>query len=74
MSTSDRLDEAYATAVLLSGVELGENVTIDGRGRYTVVGYEVSGQVVKLDDGKERFSVYSHRVRRILPKEGSSNG
>jgi hypothetical protein len=45
-------------------LELGETVTIDGRGSYTVVGFEIDGEAVKLDDGKEHFTVYAWRVAR----------
>lgn len=45
-------------------LQLGETVSIDGRGSFTVVGFEIDGEAVQLDDGKERFTVYAHRVKR----------
>ena len=50
---------------VMQPIELGESVTIEGgREVFTVVGFEIDGECVKLDDGKETFVVYRWRVTR----------
>jgi hypothetical protein len=46
-------------------LQLGETVTIErGHEEFTVVGFELDGECVKLDDGKTVFTVYAWRVTR----------
>lgn len=51
---------------------VGDLVSIDGRGRYEVVGHEVDGEVVVLSSPSkpERWAVYSWRVKVV--KRGGS--
>lgn len=59
---------------ILNPITLGETVSVEGRGRYTVVGFECDGDVVKLDDGNELFSVYLWRVARIGQTASATKG
>jgi hypothetical protein len=77
-AASDPISSRTATAASAPAEELslGDEVTIDGRGRYTVVGFEINGAAVQLvepADGK-RFTVYAWRVARRGGRNDSDGG
>lgn len=44
------------------GIQVGDTVSIEGRGRYEVAGFEIDGDAVVLVEDGERFTVYAWRV------------
>jgi hypothetical protein len=68
----DDLTAEHDACARRAGVALGESVTIEGgREVFTVVGFELDGECVKLDDGKERFTIYAWRARRVTKGDGA---